>query len=214
MKTYILILLFFASIQVSFGQTFISKHHRKLEKYNCSLKINNDSSILFIYHKNFNGIYGEYIGQIARLKDTVYRISATMTIGQFYMKPYDKDTLYIHLDSSIAKLLNKIQVEYADGITRKQLQGYSSLGDPMTLLKMPINKKLFNQKRGTNFITITINRKHFLSDSLLSCRIPFGSAASFTSGQKLEFDVIIKDNKLLTIGQPPLQTGAFVLYKK
>ena len=65
-----------------------------------------------------------------------------------------------------------------------------------------------------DFITITINRKNFLTDNFLSFKIPFGSAASFTSGQEITFDLIIENNKLWTVGQPPLQTGHFKLDKK
>jgi len=88
------------------------------------------------------------------------------------------------------------------------------MGQPINLLKIPINKKLFNQKKGMDYITITINRKNFLTDNFLSFKIPFGSAASFTSGQKITFDLIIKNNNLWTVGQPPLQTGHFKLGKK
>lgn len=137
-----------------------------------------------------------------------------MTIGQFYMKSFDKDTIYIQLDSNIARQLDKIQVEYSDGKTRKQLQGYDRLGNPIRLLKIPVDKKLFNEKKGTDFITLTINRKNFLTDNFLSFKIPFGSAASFTKGRQEEFYVVIKNGQLFTTGKPPLQTGHFRLKMK
>jgi hypothetical protein len=170
--------------------------------------------INFIYNRDFNGIYGDHNGTIKKINDTLYRVSATMTIGQFYMKSFDNDTIYIQLESNIARQLDKIQIEYSDGKTRKLLQGYDRMGQPINLLKIPINKKLFNQKNGMDYITITINRKNFLTDNFLSFKIPFGSAASFTSGQKITFDLIIKNNNLWTVGQPPLQTGHFKLGKK
>ena len=214
MKNAILIFVFFVSVNISFGQTYAGKQPDKFKSYNCSFRINKDSTINFIYDKDNNSIYGDHKGTIKKLNDTLYHISATMTIGQFYMKSFDKDTIYIQLDSNIARQLDKIQVEYADGKHRKQLQGYDRSGNPIRLLKIPVDKKLFNENKGTDFITITINRKNFLTDNFLSFKIPFGSAASFTSGQTFEFDVVIKGGKLWTAGQPPLQTGYFKLDKK
>jgi len=202
------------SASVSFGQTFIGKQSDKLKRYNCTFRINKDSSINFIYDRDFNGVYAEHNGTINKINDTLYRVSATMTTGQFYMKSFYNDTIYIQLDSNIARQLDKIQIEYTDGKTRKQLQGYDRTGQPIDLLKIPVDKKLFNEKKGVNYITITINRKNFLTDNFLSFKIPFGSAASFTSGQKTTFDVVIKGNKLWTVGKPPLQTGHFKLDKK
>ena len=214
MKISILTFIILISATVSFGQTFIGKQSEKLKRYNCTFLINKDSTINFIYDRDFNGVYGEHTGTIKKINDTLYRISATMSIGQFYMKSFDNDTIYIQLDSNIARQLDKIQIEYTDGKTRKQLQGYDRTGQPIDLLKIPVDKKLFNEKKGMDYITITINRKNFLTDNFLSFKIPFGSAASFTSGQKFTFDVVIKNNKLWTVGQPPLQTGNFKLDKK
>jgi len=206
--------MFLISGNVSCGQTFIGKQSDKLKRYNCSFRINKDSSINFIYDRDFNGVYGEHKGRIKKINDTLYRVSATMTIGQFYMKSFYNDTIYIQLDSNIARQLDKIQIEYTDGKTRKQLQGYDRMENPIGLLKIPVDKKLFNEKKATDYITIIINRKNCLTDNFLSFKIPFGSAASFTSGQKITFDVVIKNNKLWTVRQPPLQTGHFKIDKK
>lgn len=214
MKINILTLLLLISANVSFGQTFIGKQSDKLKRYNCSFRINKDSSINFIYDRDFNGVYGEHKGIINKINDTLYRVSATMKIGQFYMKSFNNDTIYIQLDSNIARQLDKIEIEYTDGKTRKELQGYDRKGNPIGLLRIPVDKKLFNEKKGTDSITISINRKNFLTDNFLSFKIPFGSAASFTSGQKTTFDVVIKGNKLWTVGKPPSQTGHFKLDKK
>lgn len=211
MRELIILLTLILTNTVLFGQTLFRTSKDKMKAYNCTLRINKDSTINFIYESQSNGVYGEHIGMINKINDTLYRISATMTIGQFCMKSYDKDTIYIQLDSIIARQLDKIQIEYSDGKTRKQLQGYDRSGNPIGLLKMPVDKKLFNEKKGKDFITITINRKNFLTDSFLSFRIPFGSAASFTKGQQEEFYVVIKNGQLFATGNPPLQTGHFKL---
>lgn len=202
------------STSVSFGQTFIGKKSDKLKRYNCTFRINKDSSINFVYSRDFNGVYGEHIGTIKKLNDTLFRVSATMTIGQFYTRSFDNDAIYIQLDSTIARQLNKISIEYTDGKTRKHFQGYDRKGKPIRMLKIPVDKNLFNENKGTDYVTIIINRKNFLTDNFLTFKIPFGSSVSFTSGQKIEFDIAIKNNKLWTVGQPPLQTGHFKLDKK
>ncbi|MDL2309196.1 hypothetical protein LJC53_06405, partial [Bacteroidales bacterium OttesenSCG-928-C03] len=86
MKINIVTLMLFVSVNVSFGQTFIGKQSDKLNRYNCSFRINKDSSVNFIYDRDFNGIYADHRGTIKKLNDTLYRVSATMAIGQFYMK--------------------------------------------------------------------------------------------------------------------------------
>lgn len=214
MKTSILTFMILITASVSFGQTFIGKQSDKLKRYNCTFHINKDSSIIFIYDRDFNGIYGEHKGTINKINDTLYRVSATMTIGQFYMKSFGKDTFYIQLDSDIARQLDKISIEYSDGKTIKHLQGYDRNGNPRDLLKIPVDKNLFNEKKVAGYVTIIINRKNFLTENFLTFKIPFGSAASFTSGQKIEFDIVIKNNRLWTVGKPPLQTGHFKLEKK
>lgn len=214
MKINILTFIILISASASFGQTFIGKQSDKLERYNSTFRINKDSSINFIYSRDFNAVYGEHRGTIKKLNDTLYRVSATMTIGQFYMKSFDNDTIYIQLDSNIARQLDKIEIEYANGHTRKQLQGYDRMGQPIRLLKVPRDKRLFNEKEGLDYVTITVNRKNFLSDNFLSFKIPFGSAASFTSGRNITFDIAIKNNTIWTVGPPPMQTGHLKLKKK
>jgi hypothetical protein len=195
-----------------YGQTYSGASTDK--NYNCLLRINKDSTINFIYDRSNNGIYGEHIGAIKQIDDTLFHISATMTIGQFYMKSFDNDTIYIQLDSCIATQLDKIEVEYSNGTTRKQFQGYNNVGKPIGILKIPVDKKLYSRNKGTDFITITINRKNFLTDKFLTFKIPFGSAASFTCNYKLDFDIVIKGEQLWTVGQAPLQTGKFKLKRK
>lgn len=192
-----------------FCQTYIGKS--KENSYDCIVRISKDSTINFIYSRDDNGIYGEHKGLLKRINDTLFHILAVMTVGQFYMKPYHNDTIYIHIDSSIAKELDVIEIEYSDRKTRTQLQGYDNFHNPITMLKIPINKTLFNTKKGKDYINITINKKNPISGIFLNFRIPYGSAADFTKNEIVDFDVIIKNKLLSTIGEPPLQTGHFQL---
>jgi len=214
MKIFTLLLLFFIPIYSSSAQTFMGKQQGRLKSYDCTIRINKDSTVNFIYQKDKGRVYGDYKGIVKKLNDTLYHISSRMSIGQFCMKSFDNDTIYIQLDPNIARRLDKIEVEYANGKDRELLQGYDKLGKPIKLLKIPVNKKLFNAKAGTDFIKITINRKNFLSDNFLSFIVPFGWAASFTSGREAEFDVVIKGNQLWTVGKALLQTDHFKLKMK
>jgi len=212
MKKIIFILILSLSSILTFGQTF--KGLSTNGHYNCLFQINSDSTITYIYDRDNNGIYAEYVGEIRKLNDSTYSVKAKLAIGQYYMKSFNKDTLYIQLDPRIARTLDVIEVEYSNKKNRKQFQGYDNKGIPIRLLKFPINKGLFNQDEGTNFVTITVNRKNRITGDWVSFRIPFGSAASITKGAEIEFEVIIKDRELRSIGNKLTQTGHIKLKRK
>ena len=194
----------------TFGQIFTGFSTNKNDGYQCNITIHNDSIINFAYSRDDNGIYAEHIGTIKKIDDTLFHVSTIMTIGQFYMKSNSDDTLYIHIDSLISLQLDKIQIEYLDK-THEQLQGYDKYRKPIDCLKIPLGKNKFNRKAGSNYVIITINRKSFITGDFLSFKIPFGSAASFTSDYKVNFNVIIKNGELYTTDKPPSQTGHFKL---
>jgi hypothetical protein len=212
MNKIIFILILSLSSIVTFGQTFEGNSTNGY--YNCLFQINSDSTITYIYNLDNNGVYAEYVGQIRKLTDSTYSVKAELAIGQYYMKSFNLDTLYIKLDPKIARTLDVIEVEYSNKKNRKQLQGYDNKGIPIQLLKLPVNKGLFNQNNGTDFVTITVNRKNRITGDWISFRIPFGSAASITKGAEIEFEVIIKDGKLKSIGNKLTQTGHIKLKTK
>ncbi len=183
------------------------------ELYNCTFRINKDKTINFVYDIDKNGIYAEHTGTIKKINDTMYHVKATMTIGQFYMKSYHRDTLYISIDSTVAKELDKISVDFSNN-TQKHFSVYDKNGEPISLLKIPIDKRVFNNRKGTNTVKITINRKNILTDNFLTFEIPYGSASSFTKGDKQDFYVVIKNDQLNSIKIAPIQTGHFKLKKK
>ena len=203
-------ILFLFSSYAAFGQIFTGTSTDKVNAYNCTIRINQDSTVNFVYHSKGNGIYAEHEGRIVQLNDSLFHIDATLTIGQFYMKSYHEDTLYIKMDSTIALYLDKILVAYSNG-SFKNYQGYDSIGNSLRHLKIPIDKTIFNAKKGNNFVNITINRRNLITYELLSFEIPFGAAVWFTKGEKLAFDVIIKNEQITTTALPPLQTGHFRL---
>jgi hypothetical protein len=198
-KLIFILALILANISV-FGQTFIGTSTDTIDigTFNITIRINKDSTTNFIYTRDYQGIYGEYIGRIVKLDDTLYSISATMTIGQSCQKSFNLDKFSISLDKEIATQLDMIQFEYSDGKTRKQFRGYDSMGNPIRTLLIPVDKKLFNMETGMDFITITINRKQFLSDKFLTFKIPYGSASRIEAGRRVNFNVVIKNGELYT----------------
>ena len=195
-----------------FGQTFTGNSIDNIKRYDCFLRINKDSTINFVYSLRTHGIYGEYLGTIKQLKDTLYHISATMTIGQFYIPVisvpwFEKDTICLQLDSSVAREFDTILYKYSDGTQKKQTLDKDMLGKPYRLFKIPVNKNIFNSKMNVEYITITTNRKDIITGKLLTFKVPYGLSTKFTHEYKLDFEIVIKAKQLWTIGQAPLQTG-------
>ncbi|MEM9981732.1 MAG: hypothetical protein AAF734_04490 [Bacteroidota bacterium] len=209
---FIVTFLIILSSTLSYGQTF--EGYSEKRDYHCLLQIKPDSSITYIYDRDQNGTYAEYVGKIRKLTDSTYKIKAALMIGQYYMKSFYKDTLYIRLDPKIARTLDKIEVEYADKKSRKLFQGYDQKGQPIPLLKIPIDQELFNSNKGTDYVTITVNRKNRITGEWVSFTIPYGSAASITKGREIDFTVKIKHGIITSIGEEIIQTGHMKLKKK
>ncbi len=205
-----------------FGQTYTGDAIDKSQLYNFLLRINKDSTINFIYNKDENGVYAEYMGNIKRGNDSLYHISATMLIGQHYMKSpcmyyYEgsskADSIYIQIDSTIARELDVIEIAYSNN-TYQQFQGYDEKGNLIKYLKIPIDHRKFNNKNGTNFIKININKKNLVTGKWLSFKIKYGSGASFRKGEQLDFDIVIKKESVYSVGTPILYIGHFKLKKE
>jgi len=137
MRKLIIILTLTLSNASTFGQTFVGttdkNPYQKGDEYSLELLINIDSTINFIFYRDYQSVYGEFNGRIVKLNDTLYRISATMMFRQTCMKSFNLDTFYIQIYNSIATQLDTIQFEYSDGKTRKQFKGYDSLYNPIGL---------------------------------------------------------------------------------
>jgi hypothetical protein len=209
----LLFVIFFVISTSAFGQTFEGSSVDERFNYHCLLQINPDSSVTYIYDRDDNGIYAEYVGQLQKAKDATYAVKAKLAIGQYYMKSFHPDTLYIKLDSTIAGALDKISVTYANNKKYLLYRGYDSLANPISLIKIPIDKELFNADKGTDFVTITVNRKNRITRNWISFTIPFGSAAFITAGQTLNMEVKIEKDTVRTVGDRPTQTGHILLHK-
>ncbi|HTL83077.1 MAG TPA: hypothetical protein VL651_15295 [Bacteroidia bacterium] len=182
--------------------------------YGCYFKIDPDSSIRFTTSGKDIGIYADYTGTIRRVNDSVYHVTTTMRFCQSYFTSPNTDTLYIRIDSSIALQLDEIEVNYADGIHRKTFRGYDTLGRAIALVRVPIDKKLYNRNAATDSVKIIVNRMNPVTNDFLSIQVRYGFSVFYAAGEKLEFDVEIKDDKLRTVNQKGLVCGQLKMKKK
>ena len=213
---FICILILLAS--VALGQTFNGNSTDKVKAYNCSLKINKDSSIIFIYNTDQNETFGEHEGIIKKLNDSLYHITANLTFGKFDNKRqylYDtithitNDTDYFYIAKPFVKSNDTVTIVYAN----KQSKKFTPYNNQGKLLFFALDKKLFSEKPGSNYYVIATKRKNGITQQMLTYKVQYGSTPSFESEQKEEFDVIIKNNMLWTTGKPPMQTRHFKLKK-
>ncbi len=196
------------------GQTFTGTQLGRSNRLNCLLQINPDKTVNFIYDQDQNGVYGEYLGSWTHLGDSVFQIEAVLTIGQFYTMDSGYGVINIPLlTPEVAQLLNPLIVTYANGAFRR-VSGLDRQGRPKICLKIPKNDLLFRDAIGADYYTLSIPHRHPVTGKSLAFTIHYGSAASFTSGEKIGFKVRIKNGFLETFGTPPIQTGAFKLRKK
>lgn len=182
-------------------------------KYDCSIRLSNDSLMHFMFRKNTNEIYKEFSGKLKKKNDTLFHVSLLENIGVSTMQSRHPDTLYIELDPEIAHELDVIEVEFSND-TRVQLQGYESNGDPISVLRIPIDKNIFNDNKGYNKVTVTINRKNFERNDFFRFKISYGSSASITKGEAVGLDLIIKNDVVYSVELYLIPTGHFRLKKK
>ena len=180
------------------SQTFTGNSTDK--SYKCSLKINKDSSIIFIYDDPRGYVFCEHEGKIHKINDTLFHVSCTLTYGQFIQMSWNSDSMRIQMDEPILKLIDSITVKYKNGQVKKFL--------------IAKNLRHICFRTDKSYVMVTTNHKNQITNRKNNFIIPFRSDASFISGEKEEFDVIIKGNSLKTTGSKTvLQTGHFKLIK-
>lgn len=197
----------------SSGQTYSGTQLGRSKRLNCQLRINRDSTVNFIRDQDENGLYAEYLGTINRVSDSIFHIAAVMTLGQLYCKAHRPDMIYIQLEPDIAQQLGQITLTYSNGVFTR-LSGYNRRGRSKLRIHVPMDQNLFNSTKGTDYYTLSIPQKHPITGKSLVFKIYNESVASFQSGEKIDFEVRIKNGVLWTVGEPPLDTGHFKLRKK
>ncbi len=215
MKKYLFITLFLLfSSTFAIGQTYSGN---SVVDYWCLLRINKDSTVNFVYSLNYNEFYGETKGSIKKISDSTYHVSVKMVFGKSatmgqssYGDVIQKssDSAYFKIDTPYVHLKDTVLIKYANGQTQKYIpykQGKHTGFSP--------DKKLFNEKPGSNYYKAFIKRKNPITGQQLSFKVTIHSSPFFESGKWLNFDVIIKDNRLRTKGDPDIETGQFTLSK-
>ena len=184
------------------GKVFVGASINK--NYKCWLKIYKDSTISFIYQDNRKYDFGEFSGTIRKLTDTTFHISCTMTFGQGVNKMLS-DTPNIAINNTVK--FDTLTVRYSSGLSKTFL-----IQDTTSFIALSTQK--WGDYKTNDSLTLTISRKHLITNTPLKFVIPFGSSAFFFSGEKEEFDILIKNNTIKTIGKPPAQPGHFKLKTK
>lgn len=214
MKQLLFIIIAVQLSFTTFGQTIFSGTHNEFKNiHDWTLRINKDSSINLIYELNKKSFYGEYVGRIKEINDTLFNVSVRLIIGQHIMKAPYTDSITIQMDTTIARQIDKISIRYTNGtsigISKFNKQWHQYYG-----ISIPNNKLYYNRTKEKNRIFITINRKNNIIDEFLSFGIPFGSAASFSTGVVIEFQLTIKNNYAWTTGELPFELSNFRIKKK
>jgi hypothetical protein len=212
----ILIILTFILTNISLcAQIFTGKSIDKSKNYNCALKINSDSSIIFICNTEENELYGQYEGTIKRVNDSVFSISATMTLGKTYAENFYKanttthvinDTDYVFIDTTYKEMLKFVKIKYANN---QEIEYKWNTENSMFLAKRQFNK---SDKKNYYYIQTEANDK--INGKKLSFIVRFGTIAAFEKGQKLEINVIIKGNYLFSIDAFNETMGEFKMTKR
>lgn len=213
MKQLLIIILITSSIKLSYGQSFIGHHNENKNIYDWTFRIKKDSTINLIYEINNKSVYAEYIGKIKRVNDTIYNVSAKLITGQYVMKAPYKDSITIQMDSTIARQIDKITIEFFNGKTI-DISKYDKIWGKYRGISIVNDRLLYNDRKDKNSIFITINRKNNITDEFLKFQIPFGSAAYFSTGDLIEFQIVIKNNFAWIIGESPIEFGNLKMKKK
>jgi hypothetical protein len=129
------------------------------------------------------------------------------TYDDVVKKTYDSS--YFRVDTPYVHLKDTVIIKYANGQTQNYIP-YNKQGKHSSFA---LDKKLYNDKPGSNYYKAFIKRKNPITGQQLSFKVTIHSSPFFESGKWLNFDVIIKNNKLHTIGEPNIETGQFTLTK-
>lgn len=209
MKTFSI--LFFLLNTSLYGQVFSNESSPNEKGYTCFLKIHPNDSVDFVYKYPDNVVYAEYQGKVQKQQDTMH-FSLTMTLGQYYMKAWDEQEIFILVDSIFAERFPGIRFRYANGDFRR-LSSISrkNRGRPVGAIKFRANPDLFSRQKGKDHFMLELPVKDPFLATPLVFTIPYGSNASFVAGRKLKFQAVLQNGSLQTVGEPVVQTGHFTL---
>jgi|GEM_PF-2363819 hypothetical protein len=195
----VILFLFLFWVPNLYGQLFkgaSGKSFTDLSPYQCSLRINQDSTIDFIYHQYINRAYSEFKGVIKKVNDTTYRISSTSTIEMACNRSYTLDTFKIKFKHSFSPQFKEVKLRFSNG--KEQMCVIPDTKGTDGIMKVPIDKTLFTRLKGSNMLTLSVSQKNSITGESLSFKVSWGDGPVFSSGEKLDFNVFISGSKVRT----------------
>ncbi|MBL7808976.1 MAG: hypothetical protein JNN28_14250 [Saprospiraceae bacterium] len=195
----------------SSAQTFSNVSAPNEKGYTIRLQLNPDGTADFAYQKPDNVVFASYTGTWQKVQDTL-RFELSMQLGQFYMKAWDEREVYIKVDSLFAERFPVVRFRYANGDFRRlscvsRKQRCKPTGD----LHFLADPRRFSNQKGKDYYVLELPVIDPFNNAPLIFTIPFGSNASFVANRKLEFQAVLQNDSIQTIGEPVLQTGHFSL---
>jgi antitoxin component YwqK of YwqJK toxin-antitoxin module len=178
----------------SFGQTFkgTSAHSdTDLLPYECLLRIKPDSTVDFIYHLYLNRAYSEFNGVLKKTNDSTYHISTISVIELTCERTLTSDTLSIGITPSFADNFKEFTLRYSNG----KIQTYVIPESDRSNRKVKIDSTLFHRQKS---ITLVLKEKNSITGEPLEFKVLWGDGPNFKSGNKLDFNLYIKGNKIRT----------------
>lgn len=189
----------------AFESDQIYKGHSKDNGYLCYLKISPDNRVVFTYQTSDNNVYGEHVGTIKAINDSLFRLTCKLTFGQFVCKAFTKDSLKLYVEPAASINKKKIRVRYHNGDWMR-----AHTPDKFGVA-FAFNPDLFNEDYPAFIVTDHI---HPITKEPLLIKAIFGSAYQFAYGDKVEFDIVITNDSAYTTGEETLQSGHIQLKKQ
>lgn len=202
-----LTIIFLLLCKVSFAQVYqTSKNHRS---NTCYLKISPDSSIIFIVETTNHTLYEESFGTIKHISDSTYLITSKVVFVQSIFEndqnEFSKFEINVGSNFPSFKDIETLTLKYDNGKNSilKTCKG--------AFITFYFDKKRYNKKHP--FVDVYTNRKNPITKKLVYTKLFIRGSIDFSIGDGNNFQVVINRNTLKTIGEPPLESGSFVLKK-
>ncbi|HAD11223.1 MAG TPA: hypothetical protein DCF33_02175 [Saprospirales bacterium] len=205
------VLLSICLASTSSAQTFSNVSAPNEKGYTIRLQLNPDGTADFAYQKPDNVVFASYTGTWQKVQDTI-RFELSMQLGQFYMKAWDEQEVYIKVDSLFAERFPVVRFRYANGDFRRlscisRKQRCKPTGD----LHFLADPRRFSNQKGKDYYVLELPVIDPFNNAPLIFTIPFGSNSTFVADRKMAFQAVLQQGSLQTVGTPVLQTGHFSL---
>jgi len=206
MRIFLAILSVFIVVS-SHAQLFQGENEKK--DYTCYLKINLDSTIIFVVQNKTHICYQESVGTIKHLSDSIYLIRSQIVFGYGIMEndyqQYKRFGVFVESNYPAFKEVQNLTVRY-----------YNGKDTSIRVIKGKHNDVFFNQKLYSKkhpFVTLYTGRKNPLTGEEVYVKLFIGASADFSSLYSEKYQVSMRNNLIQSAGEPPIQIGNFKLNK-